>query len=202
MASELDAVDWDGYYEAVAGREPRELVVGAAASFGEPGRAIDLGCGDGTETRYLLEDGWLVLAVDGQPSAIRRTIARAGALGDRLNTRVQGFEDLSELPEADLVVAPFTLPFCPPDAFEAMWAKVQASVAPGGRISANFFGPNDTWFGAPGMTFHARAEVEALFDGFEIESFVEEDEDGEAASGAKHWHVFTVQARRRPLRDS
>lgn len=196
MSEQLEDVAWDDYYEAVTGREPRDFVVEAATASDGPGRAIDLGCGDGTETRYLLEDGWLVLAVDGQTSAIRRTIARAGALGDRLSTRVQGFEDLGELPEADLVVAPFTLPFCPPDAFAAMWETVTASVAPNGRIAANFFGPNDTWFGSPGMTFHSREQVESLFAGFEVESLEELDEDGDAASGAKHWHLFTVRARR------
>jgi hypothetical protein len=45
------------------------------------------------------------------------------------------------------------------------------------------------------MTFQSREEVEALLDGFDICSFVEQDEDGQAVSGPKHWHVFHVIAR-------
>jgi hypothetical protein len=47
------------------------------------------------------------------------------------------------------------------------------------------------------MTFHTRAEVDALFDGFDIVRFEEQDEDGQAVSGPKHWHVFHVIAAKR-----
>ena len=50
------------------------------------------------------------------------------------------------------------------------------------------------------MTFHTEDAARALFDGFEVESFVEEDEDGESFDGPKHWHVFHVIARRPELR--
>jgi cyclopropane fatty-acyl-phospholipid synthase-like methyltransferase len=46
-----------------------------------PGRAIDLGCGTGTNVITLAERGWQVVGVDFAPSAIRRArrkIQRAG----------------------------------------------------------------------------------------------------------------------------
>jgi hypothetical protein len=46
------------------------------------------------------------------------------------------------------------------------------------------------------MTFHARADVDVLLRGFEIRRVDEEDEDGQAVSGPKHWHVFHVIATR------
>jgi hypothetical protein len=46
------------------------------------------------------------------------------------------------------------------------------------------------------MTFHTREEVVALLDGFDIRRLDEQDEDGEAVSGPKHWHVFHVVASR------
>ncbi len=49
------------------------------------------------------------------------------------------------------------------------------------------------------MTFHDVEAARALFDGLELESFVEEEEDGEAFEGPKHWHVFHVIARRAGL---
>lgn len=47
------------------------------------------------------------------------------------------------------------------------------------------------------MTFHARAEVESLLEGFEVERLDEVEEDGETAVGTpKHWHLFDVVARK------
>jgi len=39
-------------------------------------------------------------------------------------------------------------------------------------------------------------QVRAMFANFEIESFDEMEEDGTATNGPKHWHVFTVIARK------
>jgi hypothetical protein len=50
------------------------------------------------------------------------------------------------------------------------------------------------------MTFHTRAEVEALLAEFEIQGLREQDADGEAVSGPKHWHVFHVIARKQGSR--
>jgi hypothetical protein len=45
------------------------------------------------------------------------------------------------------------------------------------------------------MTSFSRAEAEKLFEGWTIERFEEEENEGEACSGPKHWHVFHVVAR-------
>ena len=46
------------------------------------------------------------------------------------------------------------------------------------------------------MNFHTEAQVRAMIERLETEYFHEQDEDGQAASGPKHWHVFTVIARK------
>ena len=47
------------------------------------------------------------------------------------------------------------------------------------------------------MTFFTRDAAEALFGGFELERFDEEETDGETAVGVpKHWHIFHVVAQR------
>jgi trans-aconitate methyltransferase len=45
---------WEDYYAAIEGRPPRQLFLDAIVPAGATGLAIDLGCGDGTETRELL----------------------------------------------------------------------------------------------------------------------------------------------------
>ena len=45
-----------------------------------PGRALDLGCGTGTNVRYLAEHGWQATGLDFAPSAIAQARRRLGAL--------------------------------------------------------------------------------------------------------------------------
>jgi hypothetical protein len=59
----------------------------------------------------------------------------------------------------------------------------------------NLFGDRDAWAGEAGMTFLTGESARLLFAGLEICSWHEEDEDGPAFSGPKHWHVYDVLAR-------
>ena len=66
--------NWENFYQNVSGREPRELLLDVLKRFGSispdhPLQAIDLGCGDGTETAALLANGWQVMAIDREPAA-------------------------------------------------------------------------------------------------------------------------------------
>jgi trans-aconitate methyltransferase len=81
----MAAEDWEDYYAAIEGRSVRPLLLEAIARIPppEPGyrplQAVDLGCGDGTETRELLARGWTVLAIDRSPQAIARVHASVPA---------------------------------------------------------------------------------------------------------------------------
>lgn len=195
--------DWPGYFAAVAGKPARETLTAALDAFAKepatgPRLAIDLGCGEGRDTVELLRRGWRVLAIDGHPMALDLLSARADLTGrDRLEMRLAGFEGI-ELPGVDLVNSSYSLPFCPPEAFEALWASINRAVRPGGRFAGQFFGERDTWAALPDRAHHTRSQVDRLLAGFVIESLKEVEEDGNDAGGTpKHWHVFHVVARKR-----
>ena len=193
----LPVSGWEDYYRAIEGRAPRALFLDALTFLPDPGVAVDLGCGDGTETLALLADGWTVVAADGAPEGIARLLASVPAdAADRLTTLVAPFHEL-DLPQADFVYAGLSLPFCAPENFAEAWRRITGAVRAEGVVAAHFFGPKDSWADNPDMTFHTRAEVESLLDGFELRRFEEQDEDGEAVSGPKHWHVFHVIAAKR-----
>ena len=200
MAYELHR--WEEYFQKVQGRTPRPLLLDVLARFAEQPvpssrSAIDLGCGDGTESRVLLERGWSVLAIDGHPVAISRLMANVPPDHlERLQTQVAVYEDVL-LHQTNLVLACFSLPFCHPEHFDELWNKVVDAILPGGRFAGHFFGVRDSWAGDPAMTFHTEDQIRALLHGFEFELFDEQDEDGLAASGPKHWHFFTIIARKR-----
>lgn len=189
---------WSEYWNAVAGRPPRPTLLFALDRFGgQQGFAVDLGCGAGRDAIELLRRGWRVLGIDAEEEAVGRLRARPDLPPDaRLETLAAKFED-APWPPADLVNASFSLPFCPPDRFPALWGKIGASLLPGGRFCGQLFGERDGWAGRPGLAAHRREEAEALLDGLDVEKFEEEEADGKTAVGRpKHWHIFHIVARR------
>ena len=183
---------WSDYYDANEGREPREQLLDVLGRFDRPGAAIDLGCGAGVDTVAMLERGWDVLAIDAEPDAIGRLRARAGDR-DALHTELSPMED-AVLPPVDLVWASYSLFFCDPARFPDVWARIRAAVRPGGRFAGELLGERDTWASRDDGTSMTRMEAEALFDGWTVERFEEEENEGEACSGPKHWHLFHVIA--------
>ena len=97
--------DWKAYYDNVANRPPRKTIRTALAAFKQPGIAIDLGCGDGRDTVVMLRQNWTVLAIDKEPDAITRLLARPHINTEQLTTQIVSFEEL-QLPESvDLINA-------------------------------------------------------------------------------------------------
>jgi tellurite methyltransferase len=188
---------WTAYYDAHAGREPRPLLLEVLDTFATPGRAVELGFGNGIETIAMLKRGWRVLAIDPTPEASERLIAGLPDDGrERLSAVTAPMEDV-ELPTADLVWAAFSLFFCDPARFPDVWGRIGEAVRPGGRFAGQLLGARDTWAGDDGISAFERDEAIALFDGsWRIDRFDEEENDGEACSGPKHWHLFNVVATR------
>ena len=194
-----DDAHWSTYNAAQRTRPPRALCLEAIRLAG-PGagrEAIDLGCGAGVETRALLDAGWSVTAIDGAASTEEHVLAATdGAAPGRLTIRTAGFSTLTELPGADLVYAGYSLPFVDPRAFATLWSTVRSSLRPGGWFAGNLFGDRDSWADTLDGTFLTRLQARSLFAGLDVVRFEEEDADGRAFSGPKHWHVFDVIARR------
>jgi SAM-dependent methyltransferase len=161
-----------------------------------PGRAVEIGFGDGTETLVLLDEGWSVLAIDAAPQAEEALRARLpGAVRDRLDVRIAPAQDV-ELPPFDLLYAGYSLSYLEPKAFRRLWTDVRASLRPGGFVIVNVFGVRDTWAGDEFMTFIDADAVAWMLAGLEVVDLREEDEDGDSFVGPKHWHVFEIVARR------
>ncbi len=189
--------DWAGYYASSAGREPRPLLLAACEELGagQGRQAIDLGCGEGTDTLELLARGWLVLAVDAQPAGLALLRARIPPpAAAAVRVLCASFAE-ADLPRAHLIHAGFSLPFCPPQEFGALWMRIRGALAPGGIFAGQLFGTHDTWADDPDLTFHTRHQVEVLLDGLDILRLQETEQDGHAYSGPKHWHTFDILAR-------
>jgi SAM-dependent methyltransferase len=128
---------WSGRANAALERE---------AAFLTPGRALDLGSGEGGDALWLAERGWQVTAVDISPTALDR--GRVAAAERGLAPRIEWIEaDLGEWTpsgEFDLVSAhflhsPVELPR------ELILRRAAASVAPAGVLLVVGHGAFPPW---------------------------------------------------------
>ncbi|MBD2459909.1 class I SAM-dependent methyltransferase [Oscillatoria sp. FACHB-1407] len=195
---------WADYYNAVAGRPPRDTLIKALEQFDSepfpdsPRFAVDLGCGDGRDTVELLQRGWRVLGIDGEAEAIARLRDRPDVDLTHLETQVIRFEALTLPHSVDLMNASFCLPFCPPEHFATLWETIVTALKPGGRFCGQLFGDRDSWATIPTMTHHTRSQVENLLRSFEVEWLNEEEHPGKTALNEdKYWHLFHIVARRK-----
>jgi SAM-dependent methyltransferase len=76
---------WDEHYRTDQtpwdrGQVEPQLIEAVDAGVLPMGRILELGCGTGTDARYLAERGYEVVAVDVSPTAIERARSRGGAV--------------------------------------------------------------------------------------------------------------------------
>ncbi len=116
------------------------------AGSATPGRALDLGCGEGADTLWLAENGWRVTGVDISETALARARAEAARRG--VTERVEFVQmNLSEaFPEGtfDLVSAQFLQSLVRLDR-ERIFAEAARAVAPGGLLIIVDHGAAPPW---------------------------------------------------------
>ncbi|MDN4644241.1 class I SAM-dependent methyltransferase [Arthrobacter sp. PsM3] len=198
MESLADSKVWADYNAAQADRPVRPLCIEAMSFAGQGNgrRAIDLGCGAGKETLALLRDGWRVHAVDSLLDTRERLLGIVPTDADgRLSIEVRPFQELRDLPAADLIFAGYSLPFIRPAEFGRFWWMMLGALRREGVVAVNLFGDRDSWADVPEWNFHTEVEARRLFDGLQIQTFEVYDAEGLSFRGPKHWHIYDVIAR-------
>jgi 2-polyprenyl-3-methyl-5-hydroxy-6-metoxy-1,4-benzoquinol methylase len=77
--------------DKVAQRPPNAHLVAEAKGL-PPGRALDAGCGSGTDTLWLAAQGWRVTALDFSVAALAQGRSMAEAAGPELASRIEWLE--------------------------------------------------------------------------------------------------------------
>ena len=204
MSEAYDEPDWAELYSgdnAIWSGNPNGALV-AEMSDVTPGRALDVGCGEGADAVWLAGWGWEVTALDVSRVALDRAAAAARAAGVDVRWLLGGLVDVP-LPAGafDLVSAQYPALRRTPgqDAERALLA----AVAPGGTLlvvhhadvdaeqaKAHGFDPAD-YVGLP--------QVAALLgEGWRIE--VDETRPRSVSGGAGSHHTHDVVLRARRLR--
>jgi SAM-dependent methyltransferase len=137
-SDEGDARDWDGFYvgdgsdTAHWSGQPNPTLVTETAPL-PPGRALDVGCGEGADAIWLAAHGWQVTALDPSTVALGRARAAAHAAGAAVTWIGAGLLELEHGDLAyDLVSAHYAV-VRRGDRDAALEALLRA-VAPGGTL--------------------------------------------------------------------
>ena len=186
------------YYDNTENEMPNYTVKKFIELNVEPGNAVELGCGAGRDTVYLIRNGWNVLAIDREDVETRIVSKLLVEELEQFEFFKQRFEDI-ELENSNLVVANFSLPFCNKNDFKKLWVKINHSILKDGYFVGNFLGDKDEWkIAKEKMTFLTKDQVMELFRNFEIVEFKEVEKDGLTGLGKmKHWHIFNVIAKKK-----
>jgi SAM-dependent methyltransferase len=190
----LKEFEWKNFYNLTKDRPPWPRLVEAVSVLALQRDALDLGCGAGRDTRFLLEQGFMVTAVDSDPHAV----ALLGEFPQEHLKIVHSSIEAFHFDEYDLVNAHFSLPFMPPEMFHQVFSRIIEALRVQGIFVGQFFGEHDEW-NTPGnqMTFLTREQAEEMLIGLTVLEFEEEDIDSHVADGTpKHWHVFHIIAQK------
>ncbi|TCM67070.1 tellurite resistance protein TehB [Acinetobacter calcoaceticus] len=159
--------------------------------------AIDCGCGAGNESAYLLANDYRVDAFDADITATQ-ICAKRFIDQPQYSICQNSFENYI-YPKASLIVALYSLFFCPEAYLEATFHKMTAALPIGGLLVINLLGKKDQWLSTYPEKFvgFEYCQIEKLFqDQFNIvfhEEFLGEHPLGDGT--LKYWntHMLILQ---------
>ncbi|MDP9226547.1 MAG: class I SAM-dependent methyltransferase [Actinomycetota bacterium] len=194
--------DWDERYasmEQLWSGQPNAALVTEVAQL-EPGRALDVGCGEGADAVWLAGRGWEVTALDVSQVALRRASILAQEAGAQVRWVHAGLVD-ARLPTGafDLVSAQYPALLRTPG--KDAERSLLAAVAPGGLLivvhHAEVFVEETMVHGFDPADYVSPRDVAALLgDDWQVELDERRPRDAPAGAGSHHTHDVVLRARR------
>ncbi len=182
---------WSGQPNAPLVRETRGL---------RPGRALDVGCGEGADARWLAEQGWDVTALDVSQVALGRAAEQSERVGVQVRWLHAGLIDAALPPASfDLVSAQYPA-LLRTEQHEAELALLNAVAAGGLLLVVHHAAPSEEHANGHGFNpedYVSPADVAALLDdGWRIEINETRPRSVTSGAGSHHTQDIVLRARR------
>ncbi len=185
-------MNWSSYQENTFRTKPNYLSVYLANNL-EFNTLVDLGCGSGNDTVYMLKKGKRVTAIDGSLKEEYITSRINDDEKTRLTLVNSNFENVI-IPKSDAILSLFSLPFCKPSEFNNLWSKIDKALDKGGILAANLFGERDWHMNDERVSNHTKEQVLELLRNYEIIKWKEQEYTREVDD--THWHYYDFVARK------
>jgi SAM-dependent methyltransferase len=196
----VTAAEWDERYTGspqIWSGNPNGALVAEVAALA-PGRALDVGCGEGADAVWLATRGWRVTALDVSEVALDRAAQHARAAGVAVAWLHAGLVE-ADLPAFDLVSAQYpALLRTPTDDAER---ALLGAVAPGGTLLVvhhDVDAEHAREAGFDPADYVGPADVARLLDAdWQVEVDERRPRHVAAGAGAHHHTDVVLRARRR-----
>jgi SAM-dependent methyltransferase len=181
---------WDDRYSGhrhVWSGRPNPHLVGEAGEL-DPGRAVDVGCGEGADAIWLARQGWEVTGADVSPVGLERAARNAAEAGEAIAGRITWrrldlfSEEWAALGPVDLVSSQYL--HLPPDVRGRSVRRLADAVAPDGDLLLAAHHPSD--LAIPGLRPHM---PELFCTAEELAAFLD----------AEIWEIVTAAAPERTV---
>ena len=184
--------DWSNYQNSTYGNNVSNLLINFLNNH-NVSNAIDLGCGSGNETIYMIKHGIKVLAIDRQLNENFILDRLSEEEKNLISFKETKFEDV-ELPKTELLTAFFSIPFCNPDSFDKLWDKIYNSLEDDGYFVGELFGDRDAWNEVDSINTFSINEVKEYLKKYKIIKLEEVEYVRE--SDNKKWHFYDIIAQK------
>ena len=185
--------DWTNYQNKTYGGDVCKLLIEFLDNY-KIDNAIDLGCGSGNETVYMIKNGIKVLAIDRQLNQDFILNRLSDNEKKMISFKESSFEDV-ELPKTKLITAFFSIPFCNPNNFDELWTKIYNSIEDNGYFVGQLFGDRDTWNVVESINTFSIDKVKEYLKNYNIIKLEEIEYVRE--SDNKKWHFYDIIAQKK-----
>ncbi|WP_435930443.1 tellurite resistance methyltransferase TehB [Dryocola sp. BD613] len=166
----------ESYYSEKYGLTPTHSDVVNAATIVPPGKALDLGCGNGRNSLYLNQKGFTVTAWDKNPMSINnlKQIIEAEGLED-ITTDIVNLNELKFDGEYDFILSTVVMMFLERDTIRGLIANMQRCTKKGGYNLIVAAMDTDDFPCNVGFPFAFKAgELSEYYKGWELIKYNEE----------------------------
>ena len=185
--------DWTNYQNKTYGDDACKLLIEFLEKY-QVDNAIDLGCGSGNETVYMVKNGIKVLAIDRQLNQDFILNRLSDNEKKMISFKESSFEDV-ELPRTNLLTAFFSIPFCNPNNFDELWNKIYNSIEDDGYFVGQLFGDRDAWNVVDSINTFPIDKVKDYLKKYRIIKLEEVEYVRE--SDNKKWHFYDIIAQKK-----
>lgn len=200
MFAGFSTEEWDRYFtkKHTINTEPCSFLIQELSllKLNNSTRALDIGCGTGNESKYLLEQGYKVDAIDALESVQKYFTSSPNfnlIIADITNPET--WQSLST--NYDLIIAINILPLLHDiDKIKTTLSHIHQKLRPNGLFIASFFGINHGYYGTRDIAFTTIEESQSLLSEFQIQTSETFQKYHDGGNGGTNIEIHYISARK------